>query len=68
MKDELQPDFFETQENELTQIWKVIEEMRLSHRKIQRRLFAEIKNLEDEIVELRLEKQKTDKGKIVQFG
>jgi len=52
---EEQLDLFNTPANEMTALWEALERVKASHTKVRKRLFAEVKNLEEELVKTKAE-------------
>jgi len=49
---------FDTPVSEMDAVWQAVEKLKMSHDKVRKRLFAEMKSLQDEIVNLRADNER----------
>ena len=55
---EVQMTFFDTPHTEMRALWESLERLKISNDKVRKRLFYEIKELEDQVVELRADNER----------
>lgn len=55
---EIQMTLFETPKTELDAIWESLEKLKLSHEKVRKRLFRDVRELENQLIEVKAENQR----------